>query len=56
MKLLKEEFQGKVKKNFINLINEKQLINDFNYEKTINLWVKIIIKKIKLNILLKILT
>ena len=40
MKLLKEEFQGKVKKNFINLINEKQLINDFHYEKTINLWGK----------------
>ena len=40
MKLLKEEFQGKVKKNFINLINEKELINDFHYEKTINLWGK----------------
>ena len=40
MKLLKEEFQGKVKQNFINLINEKELINDLHYEKTINLWGK----------------
>lgn len=36
MKLLKEEFQGRVKKNFINLINEEELNNDFHYEKISN--------------------
>jgi ubiquinone/menaquinone biosynthesis C-methylase UbiE len=38
MKLLKQEFQKKVENNFINLVNEKELINDFHYKKTINLW------------------
>ncbi len=46
MKLLKEDLQEKGKKNFINLINEKELINDFHYEKTINLWGKNNHKKI----------
>ena len=47
MKLLKEELQEKVQRNFINLINEKELINDFHYKKTINLWGQNVNKKNK---------
>ena len=47
MKLLKEELQERVERNFINLINEKELINDFHYKKTINLWGQNVNKKNK---------
>jgi len=49
MKLFNEEIQKKIRGNYINLINEKELIKNFHYKKTINLWGKNLHKENKIS-------